>query len=207
MAIVKSALMKLNRTEIIYGIKIQEVTGLDQDLMRRITCHGIIEQRKSFETSAKWHHLSTISVKIALVLLLCSACLREQLLSSIVNQQCCRISGHMLTKHLHSTLQWWLSATAESKSAAKKMTRRFLQIWIFLRNDLSNDLKQVIMNHNNKHRQMYRGQTKCTVIPKVNNKVLVFGRWLFYVLRVQIFFLPNCSAQYRLHTVERKLQQ
>lgn len=81
------------------------------------------------------------------------------------------------------------------------MTRKFLQIWTFLRNDLSSDLKQVITNHKNKRRQMYRGRQKRGVITKINSDVFVFR--LFYVLRVHSYQI----VQFNIFYIERKLQQ
>lgn len=60
------------------------------------------------------------------------------------------------------------------------MTLGFLQIWTFLWDDLSIDLKQVIMNHKNKYRQMCRGQQKCSLITMINNEVCVFDCLMVY---------------------------
>lgn len=59
----------------------------------------------------------------------------------------------------------------------KALLKNYSQVFAnmdFLKNDLGNDFEQVIMNHKNKHRQMYRGRTKCSAITKVNSDFFFF---------------------------------
>lgn len=112
-------------------------------------------------------------------------------LPSIFNQQCCWISGHMLTKHLHSTLEWWLSGVAESKSAAKKWLESFCKYGLFW------GMTSAVTS--SKSLRTTRINTdKCIEVDKDKQWRFCFS----VVLCSKSAFLPNCSVQYLLHRKE-----